>query len=470
MLYSTSIIKNMELDELWKAALGEIELQVSKANFKTWLQNTSITDRKGGVVTVAVPNSFTKEWLENKYHKFILRSLRNLESEIKDVTYQIKQNSSIENQRGRQVATKDGMAAKKQLDFQELNIDAATNLNPHYTFDNFIVGSSNELAHAAALAVVKNLGKKYNPLFIYGGVGLGKTHLIQAIGNAVKKENQLKKIKYVTSERFTSEVISALRAGSLRPHDMDDFKRRWREIDLLIIDDVQFLAGKEKTQDEFFHTFNALYNAGKQIILSSDRLPRSIQTLEERLRSRFEGGMTADISYPDLETRIAILKSKAKEKEIEFSEEVFEYVAQNIKKNVRELEGALNRLVAANYQAGAAALNVSDAKKALNSILTAPKKSINIKSIIKAVGEFYDISEKELLDRSRKKEIVKPRQVIMYLLREELKSSFPFIGFKIGGRDHTTAIHACEKIKREIETDPTLSDEITLIKEKLYLI
>ncbi|MFH1392936.1 MAG: chromosomal replication initiator protein DnaA [Patescibacteria group bacterium] len=459
----------MELDELWKAALGEIELQVSKANFKTWLQNTSIADKKGGVVTVVVPNSFTKEWLENKYHKFILRSLRNLESEIKDVTYQIKQNPpSIEILKGKQSPREEDL--KKQLDFQELNIDAATNLNPHYTFDNFIVGSSNELAHAAALAVIKNLGRKYNPLFIYGGVGLGKTHLIQAIGNAVKKENPSKKIKYVTSERFTSEVISALRAGSLRPNDIDDFKKRWREIDLLIIDDIQFLAGKEKTQDEFFHTFNALYNAGKQIILSSDRPPRSIQTLEERLRSRFEGGMTADISYPDLETRIAILKSKAGEKGIEFSEEVFEYVAQNIKKNVRELEGALNRLAAASYQTSATALSVIDAKKVLNSLLSAPKKSTNIKSIIKAVGEFYDVSEKELLERSRKKEIVKPRQVIMYLLREELKSSFPFIGFKIGGRDHTTAIHACEKIKREIEMDSNLNDEINLIKEKLYLI
>ena len=459
----------MELDELWKAALGEIELQVSKANFKTWLQNTSVANKKGGVVTIAVPNNFTKEWLENKYHKFILRSLRNLDSEIKDVTYQIKQNLINELPRGQQITERD-IVFKKQLDFQELNIDAATNLNPHYTFDNFIVGSSNELAHAAAVAVTKNLGRKYNTLFIYGGVGLGKTHLIQAIGNAVKKESLLKKIKYVTSERFTSEVISALRAGSLRPHDVDDFKKRWREIDLLIIDDIQFLAGKEKTQDEFFHTFNALYNAGKQIVLSSDRPPRSIQTLEERLRSRFEGGMTADISCPDLETRIAILKLKAGEKGIEFPEEVFEYVAQNIKKNVRELEGVLNRLVAVSYQVGINKLNINDVKKTLNSILSSPKKTTNIKSIIKAVSEFYDISEKELLDRSRKKEIVKPRQVIMYLLREELKSSFPFIGFKIGGRDHTTAIHACEKIKKEIELDSNLNDEINLIKEKLYLI
>jgi len=460
----------MELDELWKAALGEIELQVSRANFKTWLQNTSIVDKKGGVVTIAVPNSFTKEWLENKYHKFILKSLRNLASEVKEVNYQIKQNIIKEDFRGKNIFKEEDRIIRKQLDFQELNVNTLTNLNPRYTFDNFIVGPSNELAQAAALAVTKNLGKKYNPLFIYGGVGLGKTHLIQAIGNQVKKENQVKKVKYVTSERFTSEVISALRSGSLRPNDIDDFKKRWREIDLLIIDDIQFLAGKEKTQEEFFYTFNALYDAGKQIVLSSDRPPKSIQTLEERLRSRFEGGMIADISYPDLETRIAILKSKAGEKSVVLSDEVFEYIAQNIKKNVRELEGALNRLIAANNQLNQKELNLNDVKKILNSILNTPKKSTTLKNIIKAVAEFYDVSEKELLERSRKKEIVKPRQVIMYLLREELKSSFPFIGLKIGGRDHTTAIHACEKIRKEIELDSNLNDEINLIKEKLYLI
>ena len=460
----------MDLHELWKAALGEIGLQISKANYKTWLANTSIVDKKNGVVIVAVPNSFTKEWLENKYHKFILRSLRNIESEIKEVTYQIKPNYIKEELKDKKQTKEDELIIHKQLDFAELNVDVETNLNPRYTFDNFIVGPSNELAHAAASAIVKNLGNKYNPLFIYGGVGLGKTHLIQAIGNAVKKENCNKKIKYVTSERFTSEVITTLRSGSLRPNDIDDFKKRWREIDLLIIDDIQFLSGKEKTQDEFFHTFNALYDAGKQIIISSDRPPKSIQTLEERLRSRFEGGMIADISYPDLETRITILKTKANEKGFDFSYDIFEYIALNIKKNVRELEGALNRLIASNLNANKKDLNLTEVKKALNIIVNTPKKSTNFKNIIKAVAEFYDISEKELLERSRKKEIVKPRQIIMYLLREELKSSFPFIGLKIGGRDHTTAIHACDKIKKEIESDQNFNDEINMIREKLYLI
>ena len=460
----------MDLHELWKAALGEIGLQISKANYKTWLANTSIVDKKDGVVTVAVPNSFTKEWLENKYHKFILRSLRNIESEIKEVSYQIKPSYVREELKDRKQLKEDELTIHKQLDFVELNVDTETNLNPRYTFNNFVVGPSNELAHAAASAVAKNLGSKYNPLFIYGGVGLGKTHLIQAIGNTVKKENHGKKIKYVTSERFTSEVITALRSGSLRPNDIDDFKKRWREIDLLIIDDIQFLSGKEKTQDEFFHTFNALYDAGKQIIISSDRSPKSIQTLEERLRSRFEGGMIADIGYPDLETRIAILKTKANEKGFDFSYDILEYIALNIKKNVRELEGALNRLIASNLSADKKDLNLTEVKKVLNTIVNTPKKSTTFKNIIKAVAEFYDISEKELLERSRKKEIVKPRQIIMYLLREELKCSFPFIGLKIGGRDHTTAIHACEKIKKEAESDQNFSDEINVIREKLYLI
>lgn len=460
----------MELHELWRAALGEIELQISKANYKTWLQNTSVVERKDGLVTIAVPNSFTKEWLENKYHKFILGSLRNIESEIKEVKYQIRPNQSKEEFKKEKQQEDDKIIASRQLDFQEFSVNSETNLNPRYAFDNFIVGPSNELAHAAALAVTKSPGNKYNPLFIYGGVGLGKTHLVQAIGNAVKKENENKKVKYVTSERFTSEVITTLRSGSLRPNDIDDFKKRWRKIDLLIIDDIQFLSGKEKTQDEFFHTFNALYDAGKQIIISSDRPPKSIQTLEERLRSRFEGGMIADISYPDLETRIAILKTKSNEKGVDLPYEVLEYISMNFKKNIRELEGALNRLLASNLDNKNNNFNLSEVKKALNSIVNSPKKSTTFKSIIKAVADFYDITEKDLLERSRKKEIVKPRQIIMYLLREELKSSYPFIGLKVGGRDHTTAIHACDKIKKEVETDQNFSDEINTIREKLYLI
>lgn len=451
----------MTFEELWKAALGEIELQISRANFKTWFQNTSIVEKKDGLVTIAVPNSFTKEWLENKYNKYILRSLRNLDQETKDVAYQIHTERSDPNGAKRLADKKSETRLREQLEFHELDIDKSTNLNPRYTFENFIVGASNELAHAASMAVSQELGKKYNPFFIYGGVGLGKTHLIQAIGNKVK-EDKTKKIKYTTSEKFTSEVVSAIRSGS-----MEDLKKRWREIDLLIIDDIQFIAGKEKTQEEFFHTFNTLYEANKQIIISSDRPPKSIQTLEERLKSRFEGGMIADIQYPDLETRIAILRAKAAEKQFTASDEVFQYIAANFQKNIRELEGALNRVIA-NCRMTNKELAVDDVKKSLIGILATPKQPTTFKNIIRVVADFYGASEKELIERSRKKEIVKPRQIAMYLMREELKSSYPFIGSKLGGRDHTTAIHACEKIDKEVNADSNLCDEINLIREKIY--
>ena len=451
----------MTFEELWKAALGEIELQISRANFKTWFQNTSIIEKKDGLITIAVPNSFSKEWLENKYDKYILRSLRNLDQEIKGVAYQIHHEQSDLSGVKHSADKKSETGLKEQLEFNELDIDKNTNLNPRYTFENFIVGASNELAHAASIAVSQELGKKYNPFFIYGGVGLGKTHLIQAIGNKIK-EDRIKKIKYTTSEKFTSEVVSAIRSGN-----MEDFKKRWREIDLLIIDDIQFLAGKEKTQEEFFHTFNTLYEANKQIILSSDRPPKSIQTLEERLKSRFEGGMIADVQYPDLETRIAILRAKAAEKKFTASDEVFQYIATNFQKNIRELEGALNRVIA-NYRLSGKELVVDDAKKVLAGILATPKQPTTFKNIIKIVADFYGVNEKELIERSRKKEIVKPRQIVMYMMREELKSSFPFIGSKLGGRDHTTAIHACEKIDKEVNTDHNICDEINLIREKIY--
>lgn len=450
----------MTFEELWKAALGEIELQISRASFKTWFQSTSIMEKRDGIVTIAVPNGFTKEWLENKYNKFVFRALRNLDPEIKEVLYQIYQERKAADSLKKTVERKPDLA-RDQLEMNELEIDKATNLNPRYTFDNFIVGAFNELAHAAAQAVTQDVGKKYNPLFIYGGVGLGKTHLIQAIGNKIK-EDQTKKVKYTTSEKFTSEVVSSIRSGNT-----EDLRKRWREIDLLIIDDIQFIGGKERTQDEFFHTFNALYEANKQIILSSDRPPQSIKTLEERLRSRFAGGMVADIAYPDLETRIAIIKSKAAEKQFTASDEVFNYIAVNFQKNIRELEGALNRTIA-NWRLSGRELTVNDAKRILSGILGAPKQPTTFKNIIKIVAEFYNSNEKELTERSRKKEIVKPRQVAMYLMREELKSSYPFIGAKLGGRDHTTAIHACEKIEKEINSDSGLCDEINMIREKLY--
>ncbi len=455
----------MTLEELWQTALGEIELNISRANFITWFRETGILKIQDGIATISVPNGFSKEWLENKYNKLILKALRNISSDIKELKFIINNQKIItKKEKENNAPILKNNSYNLEQPFQELEIDKETNLNPKYTFDNFIVGSFNELAQAAAKAVVNNPGELYNPLFIYGGVGLGKTHLIQAVGNAIlNKYKRKKKIKYTSSEKFTSELVNALHNGKI-----ETFKEDYRQIDILIIDDVQFLSGKEKTQEEFFHTFNFLYQQNKQIILSSDRPPKSIATLEERLRSRFEGGMIADISYPDLETRLAILKFKAEEKKIHLSEEVLNYLASNIQKNIRELEGALNRLIAATSLTNLNLLDINQVNKVLNNIISPPKKVTNYKNILQAVAEFYDINYQDLINRSRKKEVVYPRQIAMYLMRDELKKSFPFIGDKLGGRDHTTVMYAYEKMSKEIEKNSSLQQEINLILEKVY--
>jgi len=452
----------MNNEELWQTALGEIELGISRPNFITWFRDTGIVKNKEGVVTIGVPNGFSKEWLENKYNKIILRALRNASPEIKELRFLINPGA------GRAVLERKNQVIKREVrlmeqPFQEFEVDKETNLNPKYNFSNFIVGSFNELAQAAARAIVNKPGEIYNPLFIYGGVGLGKTHLLQAMGNEIiDKYKKKKKVKYVSSEKFTSELVSALHNGQI-----EAFKEGYRQIDVLIIDDVQFLAGKEKTQEEFFHTFNFLYQKNKQVVLSSDRPPKAIATLEERLRSRFEGGMIADVSYPDLETRIAILKRKAEELKFSVSEEIIEYIATNISKNIRELEGALKRLIASSHLSGSE-LTVTQASQILNDIISSPKKITNYKNIIQSVAEFYDINTQDLVNRCRKKEVVYPRQVAMFLIREELKKSFPFIGEKLGGRDHTTVMYAYEKLSKEITTNESLQQEINLIKERMY--
>ncbi len=456
----------MTNEQLWQTALGEVELNISRANFITWFRDTFILKNKDGIATIGVPNGFSKEWLENKYNKLILKSLRNLSNDIKELKFIISPSSSayagsIER------AAKDPYKKDKTEDqtqsFKEFEVDKETNLNPKYTFSNFIVGSFNELAQAAAKAVINSPGEAYNPLFIYGGVGLGKTHLLQAIGNEViEKYKKKKKVKYVSSEKFTSELVGALHDGKV-----EEFKENYRKIDVLIIDDIQFLAGKEKTQEEFFHTFNFLYQKNKQIVLSSDRPPKAIATLEERLRSRFEGGMIADISQPDMETRLAILKSKITEKKLVVSDEILSYIAVNVQKNIRELEGALNRIIASNGLLSSSP-DMATVTKILNDVINSPKKLTNHKNIIQAVAEFYDINTSELINRCRKKEIAYPRQVAMYLMREELKKSFPFIGEKLGGRDHTTVMYACDKLTREVEKNETLQQEISLIKERIY--
>ncbi len=446
----------MTNEELWQAVLAQVQLTISQANFATWFKNTEITSQKNGEVIISVPNSFVKEWLENKYNKPIFKILHGLSEGTKEVKYLVgKPGLKILKQ------TPVVFIDEDQLEFPEFKVNKETNLNPRYTFDSFVVGPFNELPHAAAVAVSKNPGSVYNPLFIYGGVGLGKTHLLQGVGNEVVKNFSKKRVKSVSSEKFTSEVVIAI-----KNHEAESFKSKYKAIDVLIIDDVQFLAGKEKTQEEFFHIFNVLYENNKQIIISSDRPPKSINALAERLRSRFEGGMIADISMPDLETRIAILKTKSQEKGISLPDDVYQYIAFSIKKNIRELEGALNRLIV--YQKiNNKQPDFEVAKNLLKNLVTSPIKIITPKKIIETVAEFYDLKERDLLMSCRKKEIVIPRQIAMYLLREELKNSFPFIGRKFNGKDHTTAIHSYQKISKEIQKNKKMEEEIQLIRERV---
>ena len=463
-IISPLVSNGVDKNELWQALLAQIQFNISKANFATWFRNTGIVSKEDGGIVVSVPNNFSKEWLENKYNKLILKILRSLDDGVKEVKYNVAHTETKPREIPPNPAPDDIYNNSAQMEFAELKVNKETNLNPRYTFNNFIVGPFNELPQAAALAIVRAPGSIYNPLFVYGGVGLGKTHLIQAIGNEIAKKFPEKKIKYLSSEKLTSGIVS-----SIQNHSIDKLKLLYKDLDVLIVDDIQFIAGKEKTQEEFFHIFNGLYERNKQIILSSDRPPKAIASLQERLKSRFEGGMIADISLPELETRIAILKIKSQEKKLNFPDEVIEYVAQNIQRNVRELEGALNRLSA--YQT----LNnkipdIETAKILLKNVIFSPKKTTNPENIIRTVACFYDLKENDILNVSRRREIVKPRQIAMFILREELKSSFPFIGRKFGGKDHTTAIHAHNKITKELEKDENLAEEINLIKEQIYSI
>ncbi len=448
----------MTKEELWQATLAQLQFQISQANFATWLKNTYILAKKGGAVIVSVPNNFSKEWLENKYNKLIFKIIRNLDTEVREVNYTVERGAAA-----KEAAAPAPLAVEEtQLGFQALSVDKATNLNSRYNFDNFVVGPFNELAHAATLAVTKNPGSVYNPLFIYGGTGLGKTHLLQASGNRVGKDFADRKVRYVSSERFTTGVVSAI-----RNHTMDSFRASYRDLDVLILDDVQFLAGKDKTQEELFHTFNTLYERGKQIVFSSDRPPKAIAALEERLRSRFEGGMIADISAPDFETRLAILKNKIQEKTLPLGDDVLEYIASHIQRNIRELEGAVNRL-AAFHKLNNSLPALLEAKNLLKSVIQSPSRFATPRRVVQAVAEFYDIKEKDILAPSRKKEVVKPRQIAMYLLREELKSSYPFIGKRFGGKDHTTAIYSCAKIGKELQESEGFAEEMALIRQRIY--
>ena len=447
--------------KLWKDALTEIELNISKANFATWFQSTDILKRENGIVFIGVPNTFVREWLSNKYHKFITKSLRNIHSSIRGVEYIIIPASDSVEAKIKSKPTHPNPLNEEQLGFNEFYINQETNLNPKYTFDSYIVGSFNEVAYAAALAVAKNIGNLYNPLFIYGGVGLGKTHILQSIGNKVKEENEKAKVHYLTSEKFTNELVN-----SIQSKDIHTFKEKYRRYNILIIDDIQFFSGKIKTQEEFFHIFNTLYESNNQIIFSADKSPKYIDGLEERLRSRFEGGMMVDISKPEYESRLAILKTKAENKKIYLTEEIFEYIASTIQENVREIEGALNSVIGRSKIKGRN-ISLNEVKELLKKNIK-PIKKISMGKLIKTIADFYNIEEKYLFEKTRRKEVVIPRQIAMYLLREDLNISYPFIGDKFGGRDHTTVIYAYEKIHNSIKKDFQLSDDIDQIRKDIY--
>ncbi len=449
----------LDYKKLWGDALVDIELNVSKANFGTWFKNTNISKQELGIVYLNVPNTFVKEWLANKYHKFIIKSLRDLHPEIRGVEYLISRTDEPGKEKRESGFEKP--AYTEQLAMQELYINKEDNLNPRYLFESFVVGPFNELAHAAAHAVARKLGSLYNPLYIYGGTGLGKTHLTQAIGNYLKHLGGNKKVYYVTSERFMIDYVN-----SVQNNRANVFKEKYRKYDVLIMDDVQFLSEKEKTQEELFHLFNNFYDNNKQIIFSSDKPPKHISGIEERLRSRLEGGMIVDVNKPDYESRLAILQAKVKLGNVAVSDEILGYIANIIQDNIRELEGALNSIVCQSYLKKREP-TIAEVKQLIKNNIK-PKKMVSIKDVAVVVAEFYNIEEQMLYEKTRKKEVVKPRQVIMYLLREDFNTSYPYIGQKLGGRDHTTVIHAYEKIKNDLKTNTLLVREVEQIRALLY--
>ena len=436
--------------ELWDSALVEIELSVSKANFSTWFKNTRITKAEDGVVYIGVPSEFVRDWLTNKYHKSILGALRNVSEKVRGVEYLVVRD--IEKAKTSPVFPS-SFSFSRELPLSDLYINKEDNLNPKYSFESFIIGSFNELAYTASQAVIEKLGMVYNPLFIYGGTGLGKTHLIQAIGNTIKNKYPEKKAHYLTSEKFSMDYINSLQNNKIQL-----FKEKYRRYDILIMDDIQFLSRKEKTQEELFHLFNALYDNNKQIIFSSDKHPSYIPELEDRLRSRFAAGMIVDIGVPEYKSRLEIIKSKASQSGFFPEDEVFEYLASIIQGNIRELEGVLNSIVC-QAQLKNRNLTLSEIKSLIKNNIK-PKKNASVKDIIKIIADFYNIEEKIIYEKTRRKEVVKPRQIAMYILREDFNISYPSIGEKLGGRDHTTVIHSCEKIKNDIKTNNSLLQEI----------
>jgi chromosomal replication initiator protein len=453
----------LNLKALWSAALGEIQIGLSKGNYETWFKDTAIVSEEDDVFMVGVPNAFAREWLENKYRNQIRETLTRLLSRTVDVRFVNLVAASVRGDRPVAATLAGTVPPANTPTERPREGSAGALLNPRYTFSTFVVGSNNRLAHAAALSVAERPGHSYNPLFVYGGSGLGKTHLMHAIGHAVIGRHPKKRVAYATSEKFTNEFINSIRAQK-----GEEFRERYRRIDVLLIDDIQFLTGKEGTQEEFFHTFNAIHEEGKQIVLSSDRPPKAIERLEDRLRSRFEWGLIADISSPDLETRIAILRAKAEIQNVPVPPPVIDFLAQRIVSNIRELEGALTRIVA-YATLNAVPVTTQLAQEILQNILYNPRqKTLSPDKIVEAVARYYGVPVGELKGKARDKQVVLPRQIAMYLMREETEAPLLRIGEALGGRDHSTVLHGCEKIEREMAENDDFRRDVGALREMLY--
>lgn len=436
-----------EKDMKWRAVLSYIREKVNVPTYKGWFENTILSDIEGKKLIIHTPNNLTTKKISEEHVDILKKSVE----EVFGPDYEFV------------VITNGKLNREEKPEFENKKVKKHIELNPKYTFSTFVVGPSNKLAHAASLAVANNPAKSYNPLFIYGGVGLGKTHLMHAIGHYILENDPDKRIMYTTSEKFTNSLINAIRDDKT-----EEFRRKYRNVDLLLIDDIQFLAGKERTQEEFFHTFNALHDSNHQIVITSDRPPQNIPTLEDRLISRFEWGLITDISPPDLETRIAILRKKMEIENFYIEDSIIEFIATNISSNIRELEGALNKLKAHRELTGEE-INLESAEKILKSIIKKPKseKNIGINEIINTTCKYFQITKSDILSKKRTKEIAIARQVSMYLAREFTNLSLLRIGELFGGRDHTTVIHAYEKIKKEKETDPIIKNAVNNIVDML---
>ncbi|HAV77611.1 MAG TPA: chromosomal replication initiator protein DnaA [Anaerolineae bacterium] len=442
----------MNADQAWQSVLGQLQMEMPRASFDTWVRDTKPVSYTDGTLTVGVRNAYARDWLENRLASTVNRLLIGILNSTVDVSF-------IVNGQESEVAVDETPSSVPERTPAYEQPTRNLSMNPRYIFDAFVVGSGNRLAHAACLAVTEKPARAYNPLFLYGGVGLGKTHLLHAIGNACQIRGL--RVLYVSSEEFTNDLISAIRT-----HTTQAFREKYRSMDVLLVDDIQFIAGKESTQEEFFHTFNTLHGQDKQIIVSSDRPPKALVTLEERLRSRFEWGLTADIQPPDLETRLAILRIKAERTGRNVPNEVLEMIAERVQSNIRELEGALNRILAFADLSGSS-LTPNLVEVALADLLP-QRTDVEPAKIIELVAREWQTSVEALLGRDRTQKIAQPRQVAMYLLRKETDASLPQIGAALGGRDHTTVMYAIDKIANEIETKTDLRKRVVSVKQQLY--